>query len=65
MCVYVCVSHTGVAQWPGASFVILPNGEKIYLKFGDRRKIANELKVRLRYTTHTHTHTHTHKNTNT
>lgn len=35
----------GQLQWPGASFVTLPNDDKIFLKFGDRRKIANELKV--------------------
>jgi hypothetical protein len=36
-------------MWPGANFVIIPNShgddEKIFLKFGDRRKIAAELKV--------------------
>ena len=25
--------------------MILPNGEKMFLKFGDRRKMASELKV--------------------
>lgn len=35
-----------MGTWPGANFVILPNGEKMFLKFGDRRKMASELKVR-------------------
>ena len=44
-------THAGVGTWPGANFVIVPTGQggeddKIYLKFGDRRKIAAELKVR-------------------
>ena len=43
-------THAGVGTWPGANFVIVPTGQggeddKIYLKFGDRRKIAAELKV--------------------
>ncbi|GAX79763.1 hypothetical protein CEUSTIGMA_g7204.t1 [Chlamydomonas eustigma] len=39
----------GTGMWPGANFVIIPNShgddEKIFLKFGDRRKIAAELKI--------------------
>jgi hypothetical protein len=31
--------------WPGATFVTLPSGDKIFLKFGDRRRIANDLKA--------------------
>jgi hypothetical protein len=37
--------YAGTSQWPGALFVVLPNGDKFNLKFGDRRKIANGLKV--------------------
>lgn len=36
----------GVSTWPGANFVVHPNGDKSFLKFGDRRKIAADLKVR-------------------
>ena len=41
----------GVSQWPGANFVIMPEGsgsggqDKVFLKFGDRKKVAAELKV--------------------
>ncbi|KAF5838068.1 hypothetical protein DUNSADRAFT_3438 [Dunaliella salina] len=35
----------GTALWPGANFVVHPDGEKTFLKFGDRRKIAADLKV--------------------
>ncbi|GIL99158.1 hypothetical protein Vretimale_4372 [Volvox reticuliferus] len=35
----------GISTWPGANFVITPDGEKQFLKFGDRRKIAAELKI--------------------
>jgi len=38
-------SPEGTTTWPGANFVVLPDGEKTFLKFGDRRKIANDLKV--------------------
>ncbi|KAG1663389.1 hypothetical protein FOA52_011666 [Chlamydomonas sp. UWO 241] len=39
-----CVLN-GVGTHPGANFVILPSGDKMFLKFGDRRKMAAELKV--------------------
>ena len=39
----------GVSQWPGANFVIMQEGaggqDKVFLKFGDRKKVAAELKV--------------------
>eukprot|EP00197_Chlamydomonas_leiostraca_P012021 CAMPEP_0202861128 /NCGR_PEP_ID=MMETSP1391-20130828/2625_1 /ASSEMBLY_ACC=CAM_ASM_000867 /TAXON_ID=1034604 /ORGANISM="Chlamydomonas leiostraca, Strain SAG 11-49" /LENGTH=1424 /DNA_ID=CAMNT_0049540457 /DNA_START=102 /DNA_END=4376 /DNA_ORIENTATION=+ len=35
----------GVSTWPGANFVVTPSGDKMFLKFGDRRKIAADLKV--------------------
>ncbi|KAG2499255.1 hypothetical protein HYH03_002834 [Edaphochlamys debaryana] len=35
----------GISTWPGANFVVSPDGDKQFLKFGDRRKIAAELKV--------------------
>ncbi|GLC35764.1 hypothetical protein PLESTM_000363300 [Pleodorina starrii] len=35
----------GISTWPGANFVVTPDGDKQFLKFGDRRKIAAELKV--------------------
>lgn len=35
----------GASHWPGASFVIFPNGDKVFLRFGDRRRIASELKI--------------------
>jgi hypothetical protein len=34
-----------MAVWPGANYVISPSGEKHFLKFGDRRKLASEIKV--------------------
>ena len=37
--------YPGVASWPGANFVMLEGGNKWYLKYGDRRKLAAELKV--------------------
>eukprot|EP00983_Pelagomonas_calceolata_P121266 1160784-Pelagomonas_calceolata.AAC.8 len=39
------VHSAGTAIWPGANFVVHPDGEKTFLKFGDRRKIAADLKV--------------------
>ena len=38
-------THTGASQWPGANFVLFPSGDKIFLKFGDRRRLASELKI--------------------
>ncbi|KAJ9527506.1 hypothetical protein QJQ45_025764, partial [Haematococcus lacustris] len=35
----------GPSTWPGANFVNLPNADRIFLKFGDRRRIATELKA--------------------
>ncbi|PSC73949.1 DNA-directed RNA polymerase III subunit rpc1-like isoform X2 [Micractinium conductrix] len=35
----------GTSQWPGANFILFPSGDKVYLKFGDRRRIASELKI--------------------
>ncbi|PNW84960.1 hypothetical protein CHLRE_03g165750v5 [Chlamydomonas reinhardtii] len=35
----------GISTWPGANFVVTPDGDKQFLKFGDRRKIASELKM--------------------
>ena len=35
----------GASAHPGANFVVFPTGDKIFLKFGDRRRIAAELKV--------------------
>lgn len=34
----------GAATWPGANFVCLVSGEKLFLKFGDRRRIAAMLR---------------------
>ncbi|KAJ7520459.1 hypothetical protein O6H91_19G006700 [Diphasiastrum complanatum] len=34
----------GVSKHPGANFVVFPDGAKRFLKFGDRRRIAAELK---------------------
>jgi hypothetical protein len=39
------VSCAGTTSWPGANFVMHTNGDRIFLKFGDRRRIAAELKV--------------------
>lgn len=38
-------SPAGTVQWPGANFILFPTGEKVYLKFGDRRRIASELRI--------------------
>lgn len=35
----------GSSAWPGANFVVFPSGDKVFLKFGDRRRIAAELRV--------------------
>lgn len=35
----------GTSQWPGANFILFPSGDKVFLKFGDRRRIASELKI--------------------
>jgi len=35
----------GPSKHPGANFVVFPTGEKVFLKFGDRSRIAKELKV--------------------
>jgi DNA-directed RNA polymerase III subunit RPC1 len=37
----------GISTHPGAWFVLFPNGGKWFLKYGDRKRIAAELKVRL------------------
>ncbi|GJP56565.1 hypothetical protein CLOM_g15621 [Closterium sp. NIES-68] len=34
----------GTAKYPGANFVVYPNGNKWFLKYGDRRRVAAELK---------------------
>ncbi|CAI5533621.1 unnamed protein product, partial [Closterium sp. Naga37s-1] len=34
----------GTAKYPGANFVLYPNGNKWFLKYGDRRRVAAELK---------------------
>ncbi|CAI5461136.1 unnamed protein product [Closterium sp. Yama58-4] len=34
----------GTAKYPGANFVLYPNGHKWFLKYGDRRRVAAELK---------------------
>lgn len=40
-----CVGHhSGVATWPGANHLIMDGGGKWYLKYGDRRKLASDLK---------------------
>jgi hypothetical protein len=36
-----------MTTWPGANFVALPDGNRWFLKYGDRRKMAAELKVPL------------------
>jgi len=41
-----CLAAAGTSVWPGANFVVHPDGEKTFLKFGDRRKIAADLKVK-------------------
>lgn len=33
-----------MATWPGANHLIMEGGGKWYLKYGDRRKLASELK---------------------
>ncbi|KAK9819626.1 hypothetical protein WJX72_000381 [[Myrmecia] bisecta] len=39
-----CVLN-GMGTWPGANFVLFPDGGRWFLKYGDRRRIASELKV--------------------
>ncbi len=36
----------GVAVHPGANFIATPDGNKTFLRFGDRRRAAAELKAR-------------------
>ena len=38
-------SLAGTSVWPGANFILFPTGEKVFLKFGDRRRIAAELRI--------------------
>ncbi|XP_068669233.1 DNA-directed RNA polymerase III subunit 1 [Aristolochia californica] len=38
-----CVRN-GKNKFPGANFVLLPDGNKIMLSFGDRKRVADELK---------------------
>ena len=35
----------GAATWPGANFVVFASGDKTFLKFGDRRRIASDLRI--------------------
>jgi len=35
----------GATAHPGANFVVFPSGDKVFLKFGDRKRIAKELKT--------------------
>ncbi len=41
----LCALAAGTSQWPGANFILFPSGDKVFLKFGDRRRIASELKI--------------------
>eukprot|EP00898_Chlorokybus_atmophyticus_P005611 jgi/Chlat1/6050/Chrsp4S06335 len=34
----------GMSKWPGANFVVFPDGGKWYLKYGDRKRVASDLK---------------------
>ena len=36
----------GMTTWPGANFVTFEDGGRWFLKYGDRRKIAADLKAR-------------------
>ena len=36
--------RAGAAAWPGANFVAFPNGDKTFLKFGDRARLAAALR---------------------
>ena len=40
-----CPRRAGTSQWPGANFILFPTGDKVFLKFGDRRRIASELRI--------------------
>jgi DNA-directed RNA polymerase III subunit RPC1 len=35
----------GAGEWPGANFIVFPSGDKVFLKFGDRRRMAAELRA--------------------
>jgi DNA-directed RNA polymerase III subunit RPC1 len=35
----------GCFTWPGANFIIHPSGDKQYLKFGDRTRMAQQLQI--------------------
>ena len=35
----------GAAMHPGANFVVFPNGDKTFLKYGDRNRISRDLKI--------------------
>ena len=37
--------RAGMTIWPGANFVTFKDGNRWFLKYGDRRKIAADLKV--------------------
>ena len=37
--------ETGASEHPGANFVVFPSGDKVFLKFGDRQRIAKQLKI--------------------
>ena len=39
-------SVAGMTTWPGANFVTFEDGGRWFLKYGDRRKIAADLKAR-------------------
>lgn len=44
----LCVCDIGPGVWPGANFVLVAkDGGRKSLKYGDRRRTAAELKVRL------------------
>lgn len=35
----------GISTWPGANLIRYPNGTRVWLKFGDRTRMAHDLKV--------------------
>lgn len=37
--------EVGASEHPGANFVEFPSGDKVFLKFGDRQRIAKNLKI--------------------
>lgn len=43
--VILFVRTTGVTTWPGAKIINYPNGSSTHLRFGDRTRIAAELRV--------------------